>query len=217
MRQMKKVFLRRLVLLTTLSCFFVTALQAKEREKESENLPRKHVLMLGLNDNVKSNYFSKLTITEETGVKDGMIDREYNAIIMENIMASANSSCIFTPVSAEEASVNKWMGLIKVNGEGDECYSDVSLVPNDEYRNVLDVAGAEYLLVLNQHYLKWQDKPMITLFHIVSYTLFDKEKNEVYRGNSYFTSMNIEKSDKLRKISGKTSSRIASSVIGQIK
>ena len=38
-----------------------------------------------------------------------------------------------------------------------------------------------------------------TLFHIVSYTLFDKDKNEVYRGNNFFTCMNLENPDKLRK------------------
>jgi len=213
---MKNVFLRKLILMTTLSCLFVTILQAGG--KENSSIPEKQVLMFGLADNVKSNYFPKVMITEETGIRADMIDKEYNAIIMENIMASANGACNFIPTSADtHAHLHKWCGLIKVNGDGDESYSDVSSVPIDEYRNALDMEGAEYLLVLNQHYLKWQDKPMRTLFHIVSYTLFDKDKNEVYRGNGYFTCMNLEHPDKLRKISGKTSSRIASTIMSQIK
>lgn len=212
--KMRTVFICRMILLTSLS--FVFASQANGKGKEKNNLPEKHVLMLGLPDNVKSNYFPKVMISEETGIAKNMIDREYNAIIMENIMASAKDACIFTPISTDEVSVDKWMGLIKIHGEGDACYSDVSLVPNDEYRHALDMADAEFLLVLNQHYLKWQEKPMRTLFHIVSYTLFDKDKNEVYRGNGYFASMNLETPDRLRKISGKTSSRIAATVIDKI-
>jgi len=211
---MKKLFLCRLMLLATLSCVFVIASQATE--KGNNNLSVKHVLMLGLSDNVKSNFY-KGRITEETGIEMNMIDKEYNAIIMENIMASSNGVYKFIPASAEETPVHRWTSLIKTNGEGDECYSDISLVPSDEYRNTLDMAEAEYLLVLNQHYLKWQERPMRTLFHVVSYTLFDKDKNEVYRGNSYFTSMNLEPPDKLRKTSSKTSSRIASTIINQIK
>ena len=102
---------------------------------------------------------------------------------------------------------------IKVNGESEDCYSDLSAVPTEELQKVLDNADADYLLVLNQHYLKWQDQPLRTLFHIVSYTLFDKDKNEVYRGNNFFTCMNLENPDKLRKSSRKSSSKIASSII----
>lgn len=212
---MKHVCLCRLILLATLSCILVTASQARERGNNNIT-SGKHILMLGLTDNVRSNFFSKLMITEEMGVNEDMIDKEYNSIIMENIMTSANGTCKFIPVCAE-TSAPEWISMIRVEGEADKCYSDVSMVPSDDYRNVLDMAGAEYLLVLNQHYLKLQEKPMLTLFHIVSYTLFDKDQNEVYRGSGYFTSINPERPDKLKKISVKTSSRIASTITNQIK
>ena len=211
---MKNVFLRSVVLPVSLSLFFVFVMQAKEKGNENRGIVSS-VLMLGLDDNVRSNYFPPSMITEETGIPENVIDREYNTIIMDNIMASASASCKFIPVSAD-ASACKWAGMITVNGEGEESYSDVSSVPGDEYRKSLDTAGAEYLLVLNQHYLKWQEKPMRTLFHIVSYTLYDKDKNEIYRGNHYFTSMNLERPDKLRKISHKTSSRIVAAIVNQI-
>lgn len=211
---MKNGVLCRFVLLTTLSCVFVIAAQAEEKDKSA--LPEKQVLMLGLTDNVRSNYFPKIMITEETGIMEDVIDKEYNAIIMDNIVASAHGACKFIPVSVDTP-VCQWANMITVNGEGDESFSDVSSVPDDEYRNTLNTVGADYLLVLNQHYLKWQETPMRTLFHIVSYTLFDKDKNEVYRGNGYFTCMNLERPDKLRKISSKTSSRIASAIISRIK
>ena len=215
---MKNVFLCRMILLTSLSLVFAFASQARETGKESDNSSTKNVLMLGLRDNVKSNYFHKGMITEQTGIKEDVIDMEYNIIIMENIMASANGACNFIPTSADtHAHVHKWCNLIKVNGNGEECCSDLSTIPTDEYRNALDISEAEYLLVVNQHYLKWQSKPMRTLFHIVSYTLYDKNQNEVYRGSSYFTSMNLEHPDKLRKTSSKTSSRIASTIVNQIK
>ena len=213
---MKKRFLCRFVLLVSLSFSFVFASVLQAKERRHDNRITKHVLMLGLTDNVKSNYFPKMIISEETGIMTDMIDKEFNTIIMENIMAAANASCMFVPLSVDTF-IDEWASLIKVNNDGDECYSDISLVPSDDYHKVLDMAGAEYLLVLNQHYLKWQETPMRTLFHIVSYTLFDKDKDEIYRGNAYFTSMNLERPEKLRKISGKTSSRIAATVISKIK
>ena len=213
---MKNVFLCRMILLTSLS--FILVFTSQAREKESDNYRDKNVLILGLRDNVKSNYFHKGMITEKTGITENMIDKEYNTIITENIIASTSSKDfgIFIPVSAE-TSVYDWANLIKVEGEGDKCFSDVSPIPTDEYRKALNMAGAEYLLVVNQHYLKWQEKPMRTLFHIVSYTLYDKDQKEVYCGNTYFTSMDIEHPENLKKISRKASSRIASAIVNQIK
>ena len=170
------------------------AANAKESKKEGDNYHAKQILIVGLHDNVKSNYL-------------------YNTIIAENIAASVkNGDCKFIPANATQVT-GQVLNEIKVNGESEDCYSDLSAVPTEELQKVLDNADADYLLVLNQHYLKWQDQPLRTLFHIVSYTLFDKDKNEVYRGNNFFTCMNLENPDKLRKSSRKSSSKIASSII----
>lgn len=46
------------------------------------------VCHVGLPDNVKSNYFYKGMIAEETGMKTDSIDLAYNSIIAENIVVS---------------------------------------------------------------------------------------------------------------------------------
>jgi len=212
-QKMKNVFLRKVVLLAVLGCVYVGVLRANERRSENRRAPV-NVLMLGLTDNVRSNYFPKVMISEETGIEEELIDREYNAVIMENITASANGAYKF--VSAD-ADAHKWVSLIRVNGEADESYSDVSQAPLEEFRMALEMAEADYLLVINQHYLKWQERPMRTLFHIVSYSLFDKEQNEVYRGNHHFTSMYLECPEGIRRISRRATSRIASTIVNQIR
>ena len=189
------------------------AANAKESKKEGDNYHAKQILIVGLHDNVKSNYFYNGMIAEETGMKADSIDQTYNTIIAENIAASVkNGDCKFIPANATQVT-GQVLNEIKVNGESEDCSSDLSAVPTEELQKVLDNADADYLLVLNQHYLKWQDQPLRTLFHIVSYTLFDKDKNEVYRGNNFFTCMNLENPDKLRKSSRKSSSKIASTII----
>lgn len=183
------------------------------KKEESRNDHAKQILIVGLNDNVKSNYFYKGMIAEETGMIADSIGSTYNEIIAQNIATAATKSdCRF--VSALDGAIDgQVLNEIKVNGESEECYSDLSNVPVGELQKVLDNNGSDYLLVLNQHYLKWQDQPLRTLFHIVSYTLFDKDKNEIYRGNNYFTCMNLEKPDQLRKLSRKTTSKIASTIL----
>lgn len=210
MKQMER--LKFLMVLFFLGMVSMSAV-ANENEKESGDYHEKQILIVGLNDNVKSNYFYNGMIAEETGMKADSIGLTYNQIIAENIAAAAKKGTYrFIPANAKQVS-GQVLNEIKVNGESEDCYSDLSGVSSEELQKVLDKAGADYLLVLNQHYLKWQDQPLRTLFHIVSYTLFDKDKKEVYRGNNFFTCMNLENPDKLRKSSRKSSSKIASAII----
>ncbi|MDR2118734.1 MAG: hypothetical protein LBP25_04300 [Tannerellaceae bacterium] len=182
---------------------------AKGNGRDRERMPR--ILIVGLNDNVKSNYFYAGMIADETGMEAEHIDREYNRIIAENIVAANRSDdCCF--VTADPEAVDEQFSRsVRMNGEEEDCYPDLSSVSPEVWRNLMD--EADYLLMLNRHYLKWQDEPLRTLFHIVSYTLFDREGREIYRGNNYFTSMNLEKPDALKRISRKSSSRIAANVI----
>lgn len=190
------------------------AVGAKESKKEEgAPYPAKQILIVGLHDNVKSNYFYNGMIAEETGMQADSIDAAYNRIIAENIAAASPKGAVrFIPATSKQIG-GQVLNEIKVNGESAESYADLSAVPAVEWQHVLEQAGADYLLILNQHYLKWQDQPLRTLFHIVSYTLVDKEKKEICRGNNYFTCMNLEGPDKLRKISRKSSSKIASAIV----
>lgn len=210
---MKKLFgIKSFTVLFTLAVMTIAG-NAKAGERENNNYHAKQILIVGLHNNVKSNYFYNGMIAEETGMKADSIDQTYNNIIAENIASAIkNSDCKFIPAQANQVS-GQVLNEIKVNGESEDCYSDLSGVSTDELQKVLDKADADYLLVLNQHYLKWQDQPLRTLFHIVSYTLFDKDKKEICRGNNFFTCMNLEKPDKLKKSSKKSSSKIASSII----
>lgn len=194
-------------------CLLLSVISASSLARERLEKSAKQVLIVGLPDNVKSNYFYKGLIAEETGMQADSIVHTYNDIIARNI-AAACKEADSRFISTEGASINEEiLNEIKVNGELEAAYADLSSVSTEVLQKELKEAGADYLLVLNQHYLKWQETPFRTLFHIVSYTLFDKEKKEIYRGNNYFTSMDLETAAKMEKSSRKSSSKIASSIL----
>ena len=68
------------------------AANAKESKKEGDNYHAKQILIVGLHDNVKSNYFYNGMIAEETGMKADSIDQTYNTIIAENIKHTATTT-----------------------------------------------------------------------------------------------------------------------------
>lgn len=207
----KKVFLMSIAILMCAASAAAKDGKSMKGEK-AVNAATRQVLIVGLDDNVKSNYYYKGLIAEETGMKADQVDKEYNRIIAENIaLASDGAACRF--IAAQEGQVaGQVVNEIKVIGESEESYSDISAVPAEALQKTLDTAGADYMLVLNQHYLQWQETPLRTLFHIVSYTLYDRNKQELCRGNNYFTCMNLEQPDKLCKSSRKSAAKIAATV-----
>ena len=94
--------------------FFLAVASSK---KEGDNYHAKQILIVGLHDNVKSNYFYNGMIAEETGMKADSIDQTYNTIIAENIAASVkNGDCKFIPANATQVT-GQVLNEIKVNGE----------------------------------------------------------------------------------------------------
>lgn len=167
-------------------------------------------------DNVNSNYFPESMITEETGIPEDSISNTYNHIITENII-QANKDKNYDFISSERfKNAYSLVGNLQVYGEEEESYIDISQINKQNYARLLNETDADYVLFLNQHYLKWQDKPLRTLFHFVSYSLFDKNQHEITKGNNYFTCMNLEKAEKLSKASRKSSSKITTAIIKSI-
>lgn len=170
------------------------------------------VLIVGLNDNVRSNYYYDASIAEETGIHADSIVTEFNRIIARNIEeALPESSCKF--ISAGHAAADETLlSQIECTGEAEQAHSNLNAIPAEKYKEILNQAQANYLLVLNQHYLKRQDQPMRTVFHMMSYTLYDQDRKEVLNGNQYFTSMKLETAEKIKSMSRKSTAKIASSI-----
>lgn len=212
---MKTTQIKHIILGMAALAFTTTAFAEDSNKENKTNDMTVKVLVVGL-DNVGSNYFPAPMITEETGIPQDSIGDTYNRIITDNIIQTNKDKKYAFVSSANLPDVNALIDEVEVKGEDEDTYADLSHVNKAEYDKVLNEADADYVLFLNNHYLKWQDTPLRTLFHFVSYSLYDRNQNEVTKGNNYFTCMNLEKAAKLSKASRKSSSKIASEVIKSI-
>ena len=180
---MKAGLLKKISLALGLVLWVTGSVCASPADEEGANKANNNlvkVLVIGLHDNVESNYFPGSMITEETGIPTDSIDYTYNQIIAKNIIASNKNKKYQFVTPEKAAAISSLLDKIRLEGEEEERYAD---------------------------------KPLRTLFHINSYSLFDKNQKEVTRGNNYFTSMNLESKDKLSKDSRKSSSKIVSTIV----
>lgn len=183
-------------------------ISAKENKTE-ETKSLKKILILGLNDNIKSDYYYKELIAEESGIPADSLELVFNNTIANNI---AQSRIDFT-TPQESGTCAEVINSIRVKGEQENCTSDLSRVDDQCFNTLLKNAGADYVLILNRHYLKKQEEPFNTLFYFVSYSLYNKDKQELLNSSNYFTTMRIESAEAMKKASRKSADKIATSIL----
>jgi hypothetical protein len=126
--------------------------------KDDKKVKAVQILIVGLNDNLKSNYYFDEVIEKEIGMNGDSVEHLFNSIIAKNIAtALPNSSCKFV-AGIDNKQFEEYAEKVEVAGDGEECVSNLTNVPTAEFQQTLKEAGSNYLLVLNQHYLKRQGK-----------------------------------------------------------
>jgi len=201
--------IQKIILLTTVLLILSFPRAYAKTDSINEAPASGRILILGLNDNIRSDYYYKGLIAEESGIPEDSLEVVFNRIISANI---AQSRVAFIPVVNTEKCTNV-LANIKVKGEQDECTADLSKVDNQCFKDLLTTAGAEYVLILNRHFLRKQDEPFNTIFYFISYSLYNKEKTEISSGSNYFTAMHLESAETMKKTSRKTSDKIASAIL----
>lgn len=200
----------------TMSAVFNT-LRAVEPETDVANITsseKSHrVLVIGLDNNIVSNYFTVDMLADGTDIAEDSVSAAYNEVIKNGLATTARKEK--SPFSFVAGSQNAWADMaryVRIEGDDENAVADLSTVNADKLRSLLDGAGASYLLVLDAHYMRYQEKPFKTLFHYVNYSLYDAGKKKLAQGSNYFTSINPQNKAQMAKSSRKSTEKIVEMV-----
>lgn len=220
---MKKMKKRGMTLLTMLFAMVnvMTAGNPETTESLDANSVKQHrVLVVSVKDNVKSNYFDKDILSEDSKIAADSICYIYNKVIGENISAVAKkekSAYMFVDGNTIKDDCSNFIQQVNLTGEEDKLASDLASVNGEQLKSLLDKAGAAYLLVLDAHYLRYQELPFKTIFHYVNYSLYDANKKRLAQGSNYFTSINPQNEMQMLKSSRKSTAKIVDMVENTLK
>ncbi len=208
-----KVFNVRLYVLAlaTMLCASVLAgTPETEGNAVNEEVKAHRVLVLSAMDNVTSNYFVTDMLAENTNIKEDSVCYIYNKVIEDNLSAIAKKakSPYYFVDGNQQAKAGKLLENVRTVGEDENKSSDLAFVNAGELKNLLADAGADYLLLLDAHYLKYQEQPFKTIFHYVNYSLYDANKKKLAHGSNYFTSINPQTEDQMLKSSKKSTAKM---------
>jgi len=160
-------------------------LQARNNHPSDSHV--KSILVVGFAGNINSNFLPKQMVAERLEVCTQTIDSVLHEKLLQgfgNLSRNPNLKFI-VPESIEEAS--RIRNVFTFNGDGENMYPVLSETNEMEFRAVMDQYNADYIMVFAQYYLKWRDEPFQTFFHILNYSLINRNLKEINRGNEFFT------------------------------
>jgi hypothetical protein len=158
----------------------------------------KNLLVVGFGDQVHSNYYPRIDIAQklETGLDN--LDITLNQKFLDSFNGLRNNRVNLVKVKSYD-DISAFRRMFSFVGSEDE----LSLVPTevDELKlgALIKHYEADYIIVYSQYYLKRQEAPFNTLFHIFNYKLFDNEMNELMKGQEYFNTFDLVSADELSK------------------
>jgi hypothetical protein len=170
----------------------VTAKANNGDEKEGiENAQRVAFLGIG-SDNLRSNYFSDEIIAGKMNVPEDSIHEAFNRHFFE----------ILSKVSAKNRKTNvvyccfgegkTILESVKYDNKGDEMESDISGVSQRQLSEFLEKTSTVYLALIDQYYIKKEGYPYNNISHIIAYSVYDGNKNVVFRGRHQFSSLEMD-------------------------
>jgi len=168
-----------------------------------------HVLIITAVDNIKSNHYYDDYIAKEMGVAVDSLDYYFNGSVTRHLQSLHEGALEYTLLPEADLSVVK--DDIEISGEAESSVASVDKMSLEEYHSLLEKNKTEFLLVINQHYLKKMESgTMNTVFHIVSYTLFDKDKKQLNTSSLYYSTIKLDKPGKMESQLRKTAAKMAS-------
>lgn len=202
----------------TLSIAFLTGmlifqsfmLQARNNHPSDSHV--KSILVVGFAGNINSNFLPEQMVAERFEVCTQTIDSVLHEKLLQgfgNLSPNPNLKFIF-PECIEEAS--RIRNVFTFNGDGENMYPVLSETNEVEFKAVMDQYNADYIMVFGQYYLKWRDEPFQTFFHILNYSLINRNLKEMNRGNEFFTTFNSFNAQDVEKQLSKLIRRSAATV-----
>lgn len=198
------------ILLSGFMMLGLHAMATNEESKNNEAPDRNKVVVIGLDDNVKSNYYTPLLLSEKTDISADSVCCTYNKIVEQNFARSGkgvNFVCVDNGMQTP-----LWKAVadrIQVEGTDQHVTSSLSGVSAEEYRRAMQNERANYLLVIDGHFLDYREKPMQMMYHYINYSLYDINEKKISSGQCYFPAYEPQSKNQLASSSMKSIRKVA--------
>jgi hypothetical protein len=155
---------------------------------KTPNAHNQNVLVVGFDrNNLVSNYYGNDYLSQKNGVHEDSIHYYYFTSICQKLSS-------LTGVNYKGIDNLQDMGRFHLNIHVEDQQGNAVNIKESTtnfYTNLLKGYNSEYLLYLRQYQINWSGEPFNTNVHLLDYSLFDKNKNEILSGQIFLDSKDV--------------------------
>ncbi|MCC8152828.1 MAG: hypothetical protein LIP01_00590, partial [Tannerellaceae bacterium] len=189
---------------------------AKEKA-ESKNSYHKNesarIAFLGVPmHNLRSNYFTNDLLAEKMDAPEDAIDEVFSKnffTLLEKACTRTNKMEAVYCCCEDAQSILKTVDFIE---EGDGIKSDFSTVPAESIDALLEKTMADYIVLIDQYYVKKEGYPYNNISHIISYSVYDENRTIVSQGRHHFTSLDMDELSRYNKQFSKAAHKLIAKI-----
>lgn len=213
---MKKLNMFRSIILLFLVCFLFSETFASGGKKKGFKTDTGSFLVVGFHNNLNSNYYPKIMIAEKMGIQAQVLDTLINSLFLREMVAVRNPYFNFINPSKD---IN-YISLIKeleYSGKNEEKYTNLSDSSNIYLNKLIEKYNVDYVIFFSQYFLKKQEEPFPTLFHIINYSILNPQKEELVKGKLHTNTYDLIDLNEFEVLLKKNAKKYISSIEKEIR
>lgn len=209
---MNKNDMKTIILL--LFCCCMMSLHASPKTRETSSSLEKKILIITPEANVTSNYYSLDMIAEELNIGQDSVGSRLNGIVTESM---AECDPIFVVLNGKSTVVEELLKNIKVVEQPEKVsVADLLGVSEQDFKNLIRETGVDYVLVINGYFLNKQEQPFNTIFHTISFSMYDKNKKSILTDTNSYNTIALNSCEKIKEASKKCTKRMVKNILKEV-
>jgi hypothetical protein len=182
--------------------------KAKEADMDSQRIA---FLGVGI-DNLRSNYFSDEIIAGKMNVPEDSINETFNRhfyeLLHDACLKSRKPNIVYCCFDEGRTILES----VTYSNKGDEMESDLSGVPQELLNGFFEKTSTGRLMLIDQYYIKKEGYPYHNVSHIITYSVYDRNRAVIFRGRHQFSSLDMEDFDNYTKQFSKIAQKLLAKI-----
>lgn len=171
------------------------------------------VLVVPTQLNVSSDYYPLDMIAESMNIQVDSVVPKLNAMVTNGL--AENSTRFLIRQKTENTSTLQKITLRKISTE--RSSADLSSLTDDEFNKLLGSDKAKYVVIISGYFIQRMEKPFPTIFHTISYTIYDSNRQKTMDGFEYFNTYDLKSYVEMEASNRKISKKMTQAILKKAK
>jgi len=177
--------------------------------------PTQHdiVLIVPSQMNISSDYYPLDMIAESMNIQVDSVAPKLNAMVTNGLSKNSTRFLIRQQTEASHSLENICQKIVLRKISTERNSADLSRLTDDEFHKLLGSDRTNYIVIISGYFIQRMEKPFQTIFHTISYTVYDSNRKKTMDGDESFNTFDLKNYVEMEAGNRKLSKKITQAIL----